>query len=637
MSEYSVYFNPPGFDDYPRTVQATVEHVALNAHVEKTDVDDIYVKGSAFPSSLDNNKIWIHVPSATNGPVLPPIPPLPPPTGGNITNVLFCPSTTPQTSPIGAPMFDVVDPSTGSIVGTTMAGDFLTVSETGKYYARQYNDLTAVYSIVRYNSDYTLDGTFSPIDITGSTSSNIKLKFTVDNKFILYAADAVAAPGVSLIINGVDRGLIARFNNDGSFDSTFVTGTGFTWTANPYFPGQPASIKDVSVQSNNKILIVGEFDTYKGTTLSANRIGLVRLNENGDLDTTFIPYKSFATTASAGGVSFLQPTLDIVFSLPSGNILIGQRTASIQSLLSNGYQNTSFSNVSVPTLQAPSSALVQAQNNKIYHYGVYSLIRFDAETGELDTTFTNNFTSNVIVGLAISPDGSLFVRYTNISGPPNPTTQVRLLSNGSLNNSFSPIVVPALVGGRPSGVKINPVVNSAPIIFLDEVLYGYINIPFSYAVSTSNSVNTFSASGLPPGLSINSSTGLISGTLSSSSFGIFTLTVTATNTSGSSTRSSNLIVSSGIWTGDSSPLALRKNLLDVWWAFENITRGDIIIVPDDQEILFPWGESGKVYDMSPWGEPNFLVPTLPTPPTGFKYKYYIGAQISQPVPPVITL
>jgi hypothetical protein len=67
-----------------------------------------------------------------------------------------------------------------------------------------------------------------------------------------------------------------------------------------------------------------------------------------------------------------------------------------------------------------------------------------------------------------------------------------------------------------------------------------------------------------------------------------------------------------------------------------LNRGDIIITSDDEDVTFHWGESGKVYDLSPWGEANFTVPTLPTPPAGFIYKYYIGAQISQPTPPVIT-
>ena len=639
MSEYSVYFNPPGFDDYPRTVQNTVDHVALNAHVERADVADIYVTGSTVPSIEDNDKIWIHVPSAAGGsPPMPPSPPPPPPppTGGAIAKVLFHPSLTPQTAPIGAPMFDEVNPSTGAVTGTALAGGFLAVSKDGKYYSLQTNYSTGIQSIVRYNSDYTADGTFSPIVITG-TNAAIKLKLTADNKVILYSGDAVAAPGKSLILNSVDRGLITRFNNNGSFDSTFVTGTGFTWTANPNFSGQPASIKDVSVQSDNKILIVGEFDTYKSVTLSTNRIGLVRLNTNGDLDTTFTPYKSFAVSAtvtlpSGVVVSFLQPNLDIVFILSSGNILVGERLTSVQSLLSSGDQNILFSSVSVPTLQTSASELVQSQNNKIYHYGVYSLIRFDEETGQLDGTFTNNFTSNIIVGLSIAPDGSLFARYKNFTS--SPTTQVRLLSNGSLNNSFTPIVVPAIVGSQSSGVKSNPVVDSAPIIFLAEALEAYLSIPFSYTVLSSNSVNTFSASGLPPGLSMNSSTGVISGT--PTGVGVFTITVTATNATGSSTRSSNIVVNSGIWTGNNSTPALRKTVVNVWWAFENVQRGDIITVSDDQEILFPWGESGEIYDMSPWGEPNFSVPTLPTPPIGFKYKYYIGARISQPTPPVIT-
>ena len=50
MNEYSVYFNPPGFNDYTRTVQDTVDHVALNAHVDKPALNDIYVTGRQYCS-----------------------------------------------------------------------------------------------------------------------------------------------------------------------------------------------------------------------------------------------------------------------------------------------------------------------------------------------------------------------------------------------------------------------------------------------------------------------------------------------------------------------------------------------------------------------------------------------------------
>jgi len=82
--------------------------------------------------------------------------------------------------------------------------------------------------------------------------------------------------------------------------------------------------------------------------------------------------------------------------------------------------------------------------------------------------------------------------------------------------------------------------------------------------------------------------------------------------------------------------ALRSYVSGTWYEFSTLNRGDIIIAPDDSVVTFPWGESGLTYDMSPFGKSNFTVPVLPTPPAGFIYKYYIGAQISQPTPPVIT-
>ena len=82
--------------------------------------------------------------------------------------------------------------------------------------------------------------------------------------------------------------------------------------------------------------------------------------------------------------------------------------------------------------------------------------------------------------------------------------------------------------------------------------------------------------------------------------------------------------------------ALRSYVSGTWYEFSTLNRGDIIIVPDDSVVTFPWGESGLTYDMSPFGKSNFTVPVLPTPPVGFIYKYYIGAQIAQPEPSPIT-
>jgi hypothetical protein len=98
----------------------------------------------------------------------------------------------------------------------------------------------------------------------------------------------------------------------------------------------------------------------------------------------------------------------------------------------------------------------------------------------------------------------------------------------------------------------------------------------------------------------------------------------------------NIQIFDAVSTTDFATPALRRYSSGAWLEFSTLNRGDIIITSDDEDVTFPWGESGKVYDLSPWGEANFTVPVLPTPPVGFIYKYYIGARISQPSPPVIT-
>jgi len=70
--------------------------------------------------------------------------------------------------------------------------------------------------------------------------------------------------------NSVNR--IVRLNSDGSIDNTFNIGTGFD-----------NRVLNSVLQSDGKIICIGEFEDYNGT--SVNRI--VRLNSDGSIDNTF--------------------------------------------------------------------------------------------------------------------------------------------------------------------------------------------------------------------------------------------------------------------------------------------------------------------------------------------------------------
>lgn len=72
--------------------------------------------------------------------------------------------------------------------------------------------------------------------------------------------------------------------------------------------------------------------------------------------------------------------------------------------------------------------------------------------------------------------------------------------------------------------------NPLPVITSAATAAGFVGQPFSYQITADGSPTSYGASGLPPGLSVNTGTGLISGT--PTTVGTFSATITATNGAG---------------------------------------------------------------------------------------------------------
>ena len=83
----------------------------------------------------------------------------------------------------------------------------------------------------------------------------------------------------------------------------------------------------------------------------------------------------------------------------------------------------------------------------------------------------------------------------------------------------------------------------APIITSTNTAIGTVGQTFTYTINANNTPTSFGATGLPSGLSVNSSTGLISGTPSTS--GTSMVTISATNSAGTDSKILAITVSSG--------------------------------------------------------------------------------------------
>lgn len=118
---------------------------------------------------------------------------------------------------------------------------------------------------------------------------------------------------------------IVRLNTNGTYDTSFVTGTGFNGAVNA-----------VAIQSDGKILVGGAFTTYRGAT--ANRI--IRLNSDGSRDAAF-------TTAGGAGANNIVRHVSID---PDGKIIIGGAFTTYQGatvnkvarILTTGARDTTF-------------------------------------------------------------------------------------------------------------------------------------------------------------------------------------------------------------------------------------------------------------------------------------------------------
>jgi uncharacterized delta-60 repeat protein/uncharacterized repeat protein (TIGR01451 family) len=243
------------------------------------------------------------------------------------------------------------------------------------------------------------------------------------------------------------RAGIARLNANGTLDSSFDPGTGFT-TGFGY-----AIIHSLLVQADGKILAGGSFNGYNGTPANT----FVRLNADGTRDAGFDTSVSFANPGS----------LDVMARQEDGKLLVGGTFAptdpntyvvTILRLNENGSRDTTFNGgTHFSTLRD----LVLQADGKILAAGYFwsyggadrrSIVRINPN-GTLDTTFAPGVGfggASAVQDLALQTDGKImavgsFNRYdgtvrhflarihggTGSGGPDPDTSDLRLTVTGS--------------------------------------------------------------------------------------------------------------------------------------------------------------------------------------------------------------
>jgi uncharacterized delta-60 repeat protein len=177
--------------------------------------------------------------------------------------------------------------------------NFFKIDGNGNLLNEDKNVNCSVVNITKHNNNILLFGErrsqyhrgIKQIDNNGTMIFNTNLRDAF-NKFFVDLNDTSAITGVvqpdgKIIVagafdtyNGVPAKKLIRLNSDFSIDPTFNIGTGFTRSQTSSF-----SVFEIALQSNGKIIVSGDFQSFNGQNFPG---GVVRLNTDGTLDTSFI-------------------------------------------------------------------------------------------------------------------------------------------------------------------------------------------------------------------------------------------------------------------------------------------------------------------------------------------------------------
>ncbi len=296
-----------------------------------------------------------------------------------------------------------------------------------------------------------------------------------------------------------------------------------------------AAVLNVSGNTVNTVGFIettGDIDMYQFTTaggaVSFTLVGENSLTAFANLDASATLYDSTGKVlATSNPTGSLYPSISTTLSAGTYYLAIqgvGEGTGS-----GSGYTNYGSLGRYQITGTVPAGATTQAPVITSAASGNAVIGQSFSHQIQATNSPTSYGASNLPSGLSINSSTGLISGTVSSSNSAGSRTVTLTATNsaGTATQSFSLTLTQA-----------------APVISSASTASAVAGSSFSYQIVASNSPTSYSASGLPSGLSINTSTGLISGTVSQSVVaGVYAITLKATNSGGTGSKVLNLTVS----------------------------------------------------------------------------------------------
>lgn len=323
----------------------------------------------------------------------------------------------------------------GSTVAVQSDGKIVVAGST-------YIGTNSVFAVLRYNTDGSLDYSFSgdgkqTTAIGNGADAGLSLALQTDGKIVVAGTSN-------------DDFAIVRYNIDGSLDNSFSgDGKQTTGVGSSYDQG-----KAVAIQSDGKILVAG-FSSI-GTV---NDFSIVRYNIDGSLDNTFSgdgkQTTDFGNGEDYGYALAIQDNGKILvagYSSTGTNYVFAIVRYNLDGSLDNSFSgdgkqitaigSNSFDYTTSIAIQDDGKLLVVGYSNDGSNND-FALVRYNTD-GSLDNTFSSDGIQSTSIGISasaysvkIQADGKILVAGFSDNGANTDFTLVRYDTYGNLDNSFS--------------------------------------------------------------------------------------------------------------------------------------------------------------------------------------------------------
>ena len=293
---------------------------------------------------------------------------------------------------------------------------------------------------------------------SGTGINNLVYNIAIDS------SDKIYAVGEFTAYQDVSANRIIRLNLDGTRDTTFDTSTAFDSTTNC-----------LTIDSNNKIYVGGQFNKYKGT----DAICLIRLNPDGTIDNTFD-----TSTAFDNNVYSIVLDEDKIYVGGDFSSYQGSTSNYIIRLNSDSTIDTGFNigvgfngTVRYITLDSSDKIYVGGDFTAYQDVSANRIIRLNLD-GTRDTTFDIGVGFNAAAVLSLALDssdriyvGGVFTKYQDVSA----NYIIRLNLDGTRDTTFE-------IGNGFDNIIYSLVVDSSDRIYVGGVFTKYQDVSANYII-----------------------------------------------------------------------------------------------------------------------------------------------------------